>query len=111
MKTLTDRIEAFQKISEQLEPSAIQRNTYNQQVENFANQFIDTIHDRNAYHNGKVSPGSLSIQTGKKSLEELLEIYRKEVNNNGINPASGGHIGYIPGGGIFAAALGDYLAD
>ena len=28
-----------------------------------------------------------------------------------MNPASGGHLGYIPGGGIYYSALGDYLAD
>jgi glutamate/tyrosine decarboxylase-like PLP-dependent enzyme len=27
-----------------------------------------------------------------------------------LNPASGGHLGYIPGGGIYYSALGDYLA-
>ena len=27
-----------------------------------------------------------------------------------MNPASGGHLGYIPGGGIYPTALGDYLA-
>jgi len=30
---------------------------------------------------------------------------------NGLNPASGGHLGYIPGGGLYLSALGDYLAD
>ena len=29
----------------------------------------------------------------------------------GLNPASGGHLAYIPGGGIYYSALGDYLAD
>ena len=29
----------------------------------------------------------------------------------GINPASGGHLGYIPGGGIYTAAIADYLVD
>ena len=28
----------------------------------------------------------------------------------GINPASGGHMGYIPGGGLYPSALGDYIA-
>jgi glutamate/tyrosine decarboxylase-like PLP-dependent enzyme len=31
--------------------------------------------------------------------------------HEGINPASGGHIGYIPGGGMYPSALGDFLAD
>jgi aromatic-L-amino-acid/L-tryptophan decarboxylase len=27
-----------------------------------------------------------------------------------LNPASGGHLGYIPGGGIYYSSLGDYIA-
>ena len=33
------------------------------------------------------------------------------VETAGINQASGGHFAYIPGGGLFPAALGDLLAD
>ena len=33
------------------------------------------------------------------------------MDTPGLNPASGGHLGYIPGGGIYTSALGDYLAD
>ena len=32
------------------------------------------------------------------------------VENDGINQASGGHFAFIPGGGLFPAALGDLLA-
>ncbi|MBK7225472.1 MAG: hypothetical protein IPH96_08685 [Saprospiraceae bacterium] len=28
----------------------------------------------------------------------------------GLNPASGGHLGYIPGGGLYSGAIGDFLA-
>ncbi|MEZ4952443.1 MAG: hypothetical protein R2825_02550 [Saprospiraceae bacterium] len=35
---------------------------------------------------------------------------KEKVPNEGLNPASGGHLGYIPRGGIFPTALGDYLA-
>ena len=34
-----------------------------------------------------------------------------DVDVQGINPASGGHLGYIPGGGVYYSALGDFLAD
>jgi aromatic-L-amino-acid/L-tryptophan decarboxylase len=34
----------------------------------------------------------------------------KAVENVGINQASGGHFAFIPGGGLFPAALGDLLA-
>ncbi len=42
--------------------------------------------------------------------DELLALIRDEVDKPGLNPASGGHLGYIPGGGIYPSALGDYLA-
>ena len=51
-----------------------------------------------------------SIQEAPKNLQEVLGILDKEITTPGINPASGGHIGYIPGGGIPVAALGDYTA-
>jgi len=44
-------------------------------------------------------------------LPELLETLETAVISDGINPASGGHMGYIPGGGIYPSAWGDFLAD
>ena len=40
-----------------------------------------------------------------------MELLAANVDTPGLNPASGGHLGYIPGGGIYYSALGDYLAD
>jgi aromatic-L-amino-acid/L-tryptophan decarboxylase len=40
----------------------------------------------------------------------MLELLKTQVDRSGINPASGGHLGYVPGGGVFPTALGDYLA-
>jgi glutamate/tyrosine decarboxylase-like PLP-dependent enzyme len=44
-------------------------------------------------------------------MEQLLSLIAKNVDRPGLNPASGGHIAYIPGGGIYPSALGDYMAD
>lgn len=41
---------------------------------------------------------------------EVLDLYRRAVEEPGLKPASGRHMAYIPGGGIYGAALGDYLA-
>jgi glutamate/tyrosine decarboxylase-like PLP-dependent enzyme len=54
--------------------------------------------------------GSLAISNEKKPFKNLLEIYQREVAETGITAASGKHLGYIPGGGIFAAALADFMA-
>jgi glutamate/tyrosine decarboxylase-like PLP-dependent enzyme len=37
-------------------------------------------------------------------------LLQERIDKTGLNPASGGHLGYIPGGGIYASALGDYIA-
>lgn len=47
----------------------------------------------------------------KKNIADVFQLYTDEVINHGLIPSSGGHIGYIPGGGIFLSAIGDYLAD
>ena len=40
----------------------------------------------------------------------MLDLLEERIDKTGLNPASGGHLGYIPGGGIYASALGDYIA-
>lgn len=45
------------------------------------------------------------------SIHQALEILTYNVDRPGLNPASGGHIAYIPGGGLYPSSLGDYLAD
>ncbi len=41
---------------------------------------------------------------------DLIALLKNHLDTEGINPASGGHLGYIPGGGIWPSALGDYIA-
>src|SRR5690625_7527806 len=43
-------------------------------------------------------------------MDDILGVFKEEVNEPGLRAASGGHVGYIPGGGIYASALGDFLA-
>ncbi|HSS52897.1 MAG TPA: aminotransferase class V-fold PLP-dependent enzyme [Thermoanaerobaculia bacterium] len=43
-------------------------------------------------------------------IEAVIELLEQEVIRPGAHPASGGHLAYIPGGGIYHSALGDYLA-
>lgn len=49
----------------------------------------------------------LSEPTG---LDSILEHVKDRIDTKGLNAASGGHLGYIPGGGIFEAAVGDFIA-
>ena len=110
MEKLTQNILELEAISAELEPSMAQRERFNSELTDYTNNFIDSTEIKPSYFGGSSNAEKLSISTNKKALKELLEIYQKEVVEKGINPASGGHLGYIPGGGIYAAALGDFLA-
>lgn len=43
-------------------------------------------------------------------LEEALSILKQDLDAEGLKAASGGHMAYIPGGGLFPSAMGDWIA-
>ena len=45
-----------------------------------------------------------------RSLKFVLQLFDNSVIHSGIQPASGGFLGYIPGGGIPLSAFGDFIA-
>jgi glutamate/tyrosine decarboxylase-like PLP-dependent enzyme len=110
MDSLLNSIKLLEKVSAALEPSLEERNAYAKELQEFTNGFIATVETNKAFNIGDADPQKLKVHASKKTLKELLEIYNEEVVEKGLNPASGGHIGYIPGGGIYTAALGDTLA-
>ncbi|NQV78165.1 MAG: aminotransferase class V-fold PLP-dependent enzyme, partial [Lutibacter sp.] len=110
MNELIRKIEELQKISQELEPSLKERENLNQQVLAFSNHFIENLQSYPAYVKGDPSIEKLTIKSGKKDLKELLADFNSEVVLKGIKPASGKHLGYVPGGGIYTAALADFLA-
>lgn len=111
MDDLSSKIVAFQKISKQLEPSEAARDRYMAQLSKYSSSFINTLDETPTYSDAAENTSALLLDGKKKSFAELLKVYASEVATKGINAASGGHLGYIPGGGIFTAALGDFLAD
>lgn len=111
MHDIKSRVLALQKISGILEPSEEQRDHLLQEVRNFSNDFINSLSTTKAYSAEKANEQAFSIGGETKTLREILEIYSREVASRGIKAASGGHLGYIPGGGIYSSSLGDYLAD
>lgn len=110
MSELINRIEALQKKSSLLEPDDQTRKQYLEALSKYCNNFIDSLPERNTFSNSKADAKKLSITNEKKSIHEVLNLYSHEVIDHGLIPASGGHIGYIPGGGIYLSAIGDFLA-
>jgi aromatic-L-amino-acid decarboxylase len=97
-----------------LEPTAGERLAMRERVVGYAERFLDRIGDLPAYvtteDKGKGIFDSPIMET-PGSIETAIDLIERHVDRPGLNPASGGHLGYIPGGGIYHSALGDYLAD
>ncbi len=111
MKELKDRILALQLQSAALEPGEEERDRLLGELQQYSNNFINSLGSQKAFVGEKANVADFTVGEGTRSLKEVLETYSREVSSKGVKPASGGHMGYIPGGGIFTAALGDYLAD
>ena len=106
-------IQKLEQTARSLEPSAARREVWDHLVQVYAHHFIDHIEEGKAYHfTENPAAGIPAYPFGEvpKPMEEVLQVLKENLHTAGINPASGGHLGYIPGGGIYPAALGDYLA-
>ncbi len=111
VSNLKQQILELQSVSAALEPNEKQRNLYIQEVSKYANTFINGLEDAKAFSSVEPTPNAMALSKEKKSLSDILKLYADEVEAKGIKPASGGHIGYIPGGGIYTSAIADYIAD
>ncbi len=111
---MIEKLKELEKIARQLEPTAKQRQTIMNRVLSYAENFLSQIYDLPAYvttdDKGKGIYGS-PIDEEAVSIDEILQLLAQHVDRPGLNPASGGHLGYIPGGGIFLSAPADFLAD
>lgn len=98
--------------STDLETTQGQREKELQLVKEYADDFYSRLTDAptfTAEHAASASDDFLSLSS-RAGLEEIIGHIRHRVDFKGLNAASGGHMGYIPGGGIFEAALGDFIA-
>jgi len=111
---MKEKIQALETIARLLEPASGERSEVRDKVVQYGEDFLDEIEELKAYiFTDDKGAGLLEspINEDPARIENLLELLLDNVDTPGLNPASGGHLGYIPGGGIYYSALGDYLAD
>ncbi len=111
---MIEKIKELEKISRLLEPNAAARSVNRKKVVDYTEDFLENIHSLNAFDmtedKGK-GIFSSPISEEPINMDEAIKLIFENVDTHGLNPASGGHLGYIPGGGIYYSALGDYMAD
>ena len=107
------RIERLEARAAPLDPDAAERDRLMEATHAYARRFLEELPGRLTYGADKRAAPlvrSLEIGEGTHDIEELLDRYDESVARPGIAPAHGGHLGYIPGGGLYASALADYVA-
>ena len=112
-QTIKKRILQLQGETMAMEPQGLVLEDLTRKIVAYGHEYLNNVGDINAYSGeeseGKQLHGNPFSEEGQ-DLDSLLKIIADDVDKPGINPASGNHLGYIPGGGIYPTAMGDYLA-
>jgi aromatic-L-amino-acid decarboxylase len=110
---LLDRLRRLERASRPLEPGTGRRRRLRDAVVASSERFLRRVDTLKGFEGGVgQGAGLLEHPVGERgmSLEEVIELFEREVVRPGAATATGRHLAYIPGGGIYASALGDYLA-
>lgn len=110
---MVEHIKELEQASKKLELSFEDRITFTAKAIRYGQQFLQDLPQKKAFDDsGDMGKGILAhdIKEQPESLDTLLEALENDVDTPGLNPASGGHMGYIPGGGLYPSALADFIA-
>lgn len=108
-----DHILALERAARPLEPGTSKRKALRNAVAAAGERFLRRIGTAKAWIEPDATTSELlaaPVAERGIPLERAIALLEREVIAPGLNPASGGHLGYIPGGGIYHSSLADYLA-
>lgn len=107
---MTDQIRRLARQARVLDPGASQRRTLRHAVSATVERFLRRLRTMKGYDAGD-GAGLLALPIGERGvpLSRALEVLECEVLRPGAATASGFHMAYIPGGGLYHGALGDYI--
>ena len=108
---MIDKIKRLEKAAGILEPLPDERKELLQKTIRYSEEFLNGLQTSLTYKSPKeIRFLNSPISEDPMNIDEVLALLKTNVDTAGINPASGGHLGYIPGGGIYQSSLGDFLA-
>lgn len=110
---LRAEIHRLERAARPLEPGATRRRRLRRAIMASAERFLRSIGTRKAFEETEDKGRGLldtPISAHGIPLETAIRRFEHDVVRPGCQPGSGGHFAYIPGGGLYHAALGDYLA-
>ncbi len=106
-------LEELEEEASSLEPTVEERRRISNSVLRYVDSYLNELPKQKAFCSDRGDGVGIEDHTPDSpslSIDEALELIRKEIDLPGLNAASGGHMGYVPGGGIPLSAFGDLLA-
>ncbi len=110
---IVERLRRLERAARPLEPGTGRRRRLRDAVVASSERFLRKIESLKAFHEvDQPALGLLDHPISRRGvpMKTVIELLEREVVRPGANTASGGHLAYIPGGGIYHSALGDYFA-
>lgn len=107
------RILELEVAARSIEPDAGERDRLMRATHAYAQQLLDKLPETPAYNHdksGALELRDVAVGPGPRPIDQLIQQIDASVVRPGLLPSHGGHLGYIPGGGIYASSLADYLA-
>jgi glutamate/tyrosine decarboxylase-like PLP-dependent enzyme len=114
MSSIENNLARLESAARQLEPDRHTRKKIRKAVVGYSEEFLEGLASAPTYRqdagDGRRLLKSPIAEKGI-SIRKAVRLIRENLDRPALNPASGGHLGYIPGGGLYYSSLGDYLAD
>ena len=110
---LLDRLRRLERAARPLEPGSARRKQLRAAAVASSERFLRKIATLKAYdETDDKGIGLLASPISEHGIPiaAAMQLLEHDVVRPGGNPASAGHLAYIPGGGLYHAALGDFLA-
>lgn len=105
-------LEELEKIASSLEPNEQELQDWNHQMTAYGSEFILNIRNEPTFGPNYTSIQALEeleISDEPRQLSDLIPVLKTALDQPGVSPANPGHLGYIPGGGVYSSAIADYI--
>ncbi len=110
--SLINAIKQFEDRAKLLEAEKSIRAEWNNSTEAYVENFLDELNCRATFrHENQDNRFNTNTDFEDATpINNVLSQLQKQVDSSGIDTASGRYLGFIPGGGLYPAAIGDYIA-
>ncbi|RMF96855.1 MAG: aminotransferase class V-fold PLP-dependent enzyme, partial [Gammaproteobacteria bacterium] len=106
------RLQELAAAARPLELDASARAQETEAVQRYVENWLQALPEKPVYmpDRAQAAADALGIAEQGSDIDEALRILAEQVDNSGQNLGSSRFFAYIPSGGLYPAALGDYLA-